>query len=161
VPRAVQSHGYGARVTPRRAYALTLAAAALAVAGCSSSPSDNSASQTIVVHTAADHAAASKPATHSPSPAAKAAPSPTCDMTKEPNVLVWYKVPGLQDSAQLLGGWSPETCKSSVDQIMAGSPTGDGYCTEIAMASDNPGYNADATPAKPLKHVIEAIGGSC
>jgi hypothetical protein len=82
-------------------------------------------------------------------------------MTKEPDVIVWYKVPGMQDTAQELGGWDPLTCKSSIDKIMTGAPTADGYCTQIAMAADTPGYNADATPAPRLKKVIEAIGGSC
>lgn len=82
-------------------------------------------------------------------------------MTKEPDMIVWYKVPGLPDSAQVLGGWSPGTCKLSVDQIMQGSSMGPDYCTVIARASDNPGYNADAIPAKPLKHVIEEVGAGC
>lgn len=147
-------------MTSRRVTAITVTAAAvLATAGCSSSPADTGSSQTIVVTSSAGHTAV---ATHpAASAVASAVPSPTCDMTKEPDVIVWYKVPGLQDSAQVLGGWSPETCKSSIPQIMAGAPTGDGYCTEVAWSSTNPGYNADATPAKPLKHVIEAVGGSC
>ena len=142
-------------MTTRRIPALTvLAAAVLTVAGCSSSPATTNAnSQTIVVTTGATHSSAAA--------AAASSVGPTCDLTKEPDVIVWYKVPTLQDSAQVLGGWDPETCKSSIAKIMASVPTGTGYCTAIAYASDNPGYNADATPAKPLKHIIEEIGGSC
>lgn len=72
-----------------------------------------------------------------------------------------YVVPGMAATAQELGGWDLATCTVDIDKIMVGAPTGDGYCTELAWVSDNPGYNADATPAAPLRKVIEAIGGSC
>ncbi len=41
------------------------------------------------------------------------------------------------------------------------SPNVPGACTEAAWASDNPGYNADATPAKRLKKVQVAVGPAC
>ncbi|MEU9979524.1 hypothetical protein [Streptomyces sp. NPDC051014] len=41
------------------------------------------------------------------------------------------------------------------------SSTEAGYCTEAAWASDNPGYNADATPAARLKKVQVSVGPAC
>lgn len=107
--------------------------------------------------------ALAKTTTHPATKTAKAAaaPSPTCNLANEPNVIVWEQWPGLQDVAQLLGGWSPETCKSSIDQIMSTMPTGAGYYTAIAYQSDNPNYNVDATPAPRLKDVIEEVGQGC
>lgn len=92
--------------------------------------------------------------------APKAAPSPTgCD--PGPDVIVWYRVPTLQDEAQLLGSRGYPNCSSTFDMIQSTSPTDPGECTEAAWASDNPGYDADATPAKRLKKVQVSVGPAC
>lgn len=72
-------------MTPRRTYALTLTAAAvLTASACSSSPSDNTASQTIVVTSTAGPGAASKSAASTvPAPAkttAAAIDNPALDL---------------------------------------------------------------------------------
>lgn len=119
-------------------------------------------SATPAVSSPAAAPAGSTPAAASLAPStAAAAPSPTCDPSKEPDVIVRYTVPGLEDSAQELGGWDLETCQVDIDKIMSTMPTGDGYCAQIAWKSDNPTYNVDATPAPPLRKVIEAIGAGC
>lgn len=91
----------------------------------------------------------------------KPTPSPSCTLPDDRDLLVWYKVPTLQDSAQELGEVDLANCTPTVDTIMSTSPTGAGYCTEVAYADQNPGYNADATPAPRLKHVIEEVGAGC
>lgn len=101
---------------------------------------------------------ASSPAPHT---SATPAPDPTCTLPDTQDLLVRYTVPGLPDSAQVLGEVDLGNCTPTLDCLARTSPRGDGYCTEVAWASDNPGYNADATPAPPLKKVIEAIGGGC
>ena len=75
-------------------------------------------------------------------------------------------VPTLGWQAQRLGGeWTWNTalhkCLTSVQMMMATAPTEAGNCTQAAYASDNPGYNADATPAGPLKKVIAEAGPGC
>jgi hypothetical protein len=45
----------------------------------------------------------------------------------------------------------------------AGRPTatGPGFRTAAAYVSDNPGYEPDVTPAKPLKDVVAEVGEGC
>lgn len=108
--------------------------------------------------------ASSKPAAHPSSAApstAAADPEPSCALPNGRDVLVRYIVPGLQANAQELGEVDLVQCESTLDYIAQTSPTGDGYCTQVAWASDNPGYNPDTVPAPPLKKVIEAVGGGC
>jgi hypothetical protein len=81
--------------------------------------------------------------------------SPTRD------VIVWYKAPGLPNSAQVLGNYDLVTCETTFKSLTHTSPTGPGYCTEAAWASDNPGYNADASPAKRIKNAQVVIGPAC
>lgn len=146
-------------------------------AGKKADAGDSANSQTIVVVDTASSSAA-----HSPSPAAvkasspaaaphtsaaavktavKPKPSPSCTLPDNRDLLVWYKAPGIEDSAQEIGEVDVANCTPAVDFIMSTSPTGPGYCTEVAYADQNPGYNPDATPAKPLKHVLQETGGGC
>jgi hypothetical protein len=74
---------------------------------------------------------------------------------------VWYRVPGIPDSAQVLGSEGGADCRDTFRTLASTSPTGAGYCTEAAWASDNPGYDADTEPAKRLKHVQVAVGAGC
>lgn len=127
--------------------------AGLALAGCSSS--------------------ASKPAAAPPASVASTATPPAVRTTSEPSVpvetcatplpdrgdiLEWQKAPNLPDSALELGGTDPEHCVLTFDSLRTSSPTGAGYCTEAAWASDNPNYNPDAVPAPRLKKVQVTIG---
>jgi len=68
---------------------------------------------------------------------------------------------GQQAQAQLLGdqwGWNYTSgeCQAGADFVIAGAPTGPGACVKVALAKDNPGYNADAVPAAQLRKVIAA-----
>lgn len=101
-------------------------------------------------------------ATPTTKPPAKPAPKKTSKgCGKNRDVDVWYKAPGLPDSAQVLGSYNAATCQSTFQMLKSTSPTGAGYCTEAAWASDNPGYNADAEPAKRLKDVQVSVGAGC
>lgn len=106
--------------------------------------------------------------TTSPPPASPTAKPTTARPSSSPtgcgpnrDVDVWYKVPGLPDAAQVLGSFTAATCGSTFAMLKTTSPTDAGYCTEAAWASDNPDYNADAEPAKRLKHVQMAVGPAC
>lgn len=97
--------------------------------------------------------------------AANAAPGATptpaaglCDMPTTSDLIVWERRPRLLDSAFEVGDADLSQCKPTVDTWPAAQPTGPGYCSKIAWASDNPGYDTDARPAPPLKKVIEAVG---
>jgi hypothetical protein len=74
---------------------------------------------------------------------------------------VRYVVPRVVDSAQLLGSVDLGSCRPTVQTLQDTSPKGSGYCTQVALASDNPGYDVNATPPAALKKVIVAVGGAC
>jgi hypothetical protein len=105
-----------------------------------------------------------KPTTAAPTTKPPAKPHPSkspkgCGPNRD--VDVWYRVPGISDSAQALGGYNLITCESTFHNIQTTSPTGPGYCTEAAWASDNPGYDADADHPGRLKDVQVSVGGGC
>ncbi|MEU8591330.1 hypothetical protein AB0C59_30700 [Streptomyces sp. NPDC048664] len=77
------------------------------------------------------------------------------------DVILWMKVPGIPDSAQVVGEYDLTHCEPTFQNITHTSPTEPGYCTEAAWASDNPGYDADARPAKHLKKVQVTVGPAC
>jgi hypothetical protein len=76
-------------------------------------------------------------------------------------VIVRYVAPGQPATAQVLGNYNLQNCEPTFQTLQDTSPTGDGYCTEAAWASDNPGYNADATPAPRLKNPQVSVGPAC
>jgi hypothetical protein len=81
-----------------------------------------------------------------------------CDMPTTRDLIIWERRPQILDSAYEVGDADLSQCKPTVDTWPAGEPTGSGYCSKIAWASDNPGYDTDARPAPPLKKVIEEVG---
>jgi hypothetical protein len=89
------------------------------------------------------------------------APAPgACALNQSANdVIVRYVSPGLAPSAQLLGDVSIATCGPTVEFIRSTALTDPGFCTSVALASDNPGYDFDAAPA--LQAVIAAFGPAC
>jgi hypothetical protein len=52
-------------------------------------------------------------------------------------------------------------CAPTLSSFAATAGRAPGECTTIALASDNPGYDASAIPAPPLKHVIKSAGPGC
>jgi hypothetical protein len=82
------------------------------------------------------------------------------------DIIVRMITPGQQAVAQRLGGqwlWNhtTQTCQTSTRLVISAASGGAGFCTQVALAASNPAYNADATPAPPLKKVIASKGGSC
>lgn len=73
--------------------------------------------------------------------------------------------PGDQWSATKIGNAGPDGCDyldpSAQINLVNSSPKAKGYCTQVARATDNPGYNTDATPAPPLHKVIAQVGDAC
>ena len=88
-------------------------------------------------------------------------PVAVCTLSPSPDLLVRHQVPGLQDDAQILGSADLADCTPTLDSLPSSSPLGPGFCTWVALSSDNPGYNVDARPAAPLRKVIEAFGAGC
>jgi hypothetical protein len=71
------------------------------------------------------------------------------------------RIPGSPDSAERDGNYFQRTCQTTFDWVKETSGTDPGDCTEAAWASDNPGYDENATPAKPLKNVQVKVGPGC
>jgi hypothetical protein len=131
-----------------------VAAILLATAGCSTTHGGGASPERTATMT-------SKPAAKSPSPTEPkaTAAAKSCPPTRD--VIVWTKVPGLPNSAQVVGNYNAATCETTFQWLKHSSPTTAGYCTEAAYASDNPGYNTAAEPARRLKDVQVAIGPAC
>ncbi len=69
--------------------------------------------------------------------------------------------PGLQPQAMEIGNVDFGACRSSLDTFRQEAGQGGGECTTIALASDNPGYDVNASPAPPLHNVIMSAGPGC
>lgn len=136
---------------------ITLVAAALLLAGCSSSTSKPATAPVAQPSTSVASSATPAPATSSTQPAV---PSETCatPLPDRGDIIVREKFPNVPIDALELGGTDPEHCVWTMDSLKTSQPTGPGYCSEVAWASDNPGYDPSVTPAPPLKKVQVTIG---
>lgn len=146
-------------MTPRAV--LLLAAAVL---GASTACSSTASHPTAALHGTAGNPPASVATTARSTSAVSSPPSnaeSSCNLPDRGDIIVRQRVPNLPDSAQLLGSRDGSHCTYTMDTISSEYPNGDGYCTWAAYAKDNPDYNADATPAPPLKNVQVTFGGSC
>jgi len=91
-----------------------------------------------------------------------------CDARKpwsDGDVLVRTKSPRTDFISDAVGGgWVynhvSHACQTSADNEVSTLPAGDGYCVQLALASDNPGYDVKTRPAPRLRKVI-ASKGSC
>ncbi|MGH3266903.1 MAG: hypothetical protein ACRDNS_33545 [Trebonia sp.] len=106
-------------------------------------------------------------APHSPSRASSAAPSPSrsafpsCKLHTTFSYIERDIVPGLRPSAVEIGNVDLGNCTPALADFASEAANGPGDCSTIALASDNPGYNADVVPAPPLRKVIESAGPGC
>ena len=104
--------------------------------------------------------ASSAPAISKAAPkTAESSAARNCPPTRD--VYVRYVDPGLPASASDLGNYDVLTCETTFDSLEATSPMEAGYCTTAAWASNNPGYNVNATPAAPLQDIEVAVGPAC
>lgn len=144
----------------RRTLTLSTAALLLTLAGCAStatSTSSDAAPTPTGIHiTAQATAVATTKATKKPKAKETA---PNCGVNRD--VIVREVYPSLPVNAYVLGSYNAATCEPTFQMLQDTSPTGAGYCTEAAWGSDNPGYNADATPAKRLKKIQVEVGPAC
>jgi hypothetical protein len=135
-----------------RAVAGVAAGVVLLLAGCSSSTSKPSAAISPVA----------APPTTAPADSASqpVSPAETCatPLPDKGDVIVREIFPNVPVDALDLGGTDPEHCVWTMDSLKTSQPSGPGYCSQVAWASDNPGYDADTVPAPPLKNVQETIG---
>lgn len=69
--------------------------------------------------------------------------------------------PGLLASAQEIGNVDLGNCTPALSDFAAEAGQAQGECETIALASANPGYDANAVPARPLRKVIESAGPGC
>lgn len=119
-------------------------------------------------------AIATATATPAPSPTAKQVPafsprSSATDCDPGPDVLVRYVYPNGNVDVSALGsrGWIKApgsgnyTCEPTTQYMQRTTPSGPGYCTQVAWSSDNPGYDVEARPVAPLKKVIAQFGDGC
>ena len=102
-----------------------------------------------------------QPTATPPTPPAPAATPTGCPLPNDVEYIERDTVPRLPPSAIRLGSVYVTLCKTTVDALPLISPLGEGYCTQLALASDNPGYDENATPAAPLRKVVAQVGGSC
>jgi hypothetical protein len=122
------------------------------------------------------HTTASTPApavTRSAKPVAKKSgswgrPGDACQ--PGPDLLMWTKAPGATNEVSALGSYDSPACaavgkQSTLDMVRTTSPTGPGYCTIVAPASANPGYEAkwlNTTDAPPRpKDALLQVGAGC
>lgn len=81
----------------------------------------------------------------------------TCRPTRD--LIVWTRTPA-GTSAMLLGD-PAGNCDSTLDTLSQTSPTGPGYCTIAAWATDNPGYDVNAANPRRPRQAQETIGDGC
>lgn len=149
-----------------------MAAAGLAVlvlAGCGTS-SGHGATSSRAASSSARSASATvtTPAAHQQT-AAKADPAARrCYARKDESgdVIVRVKSHGAPAVAQRLSGvwvWNVTLgkCLTSAQMVIATAPAAPGSCTWVGYVADNPGYDVNAMPAPPLRHVAASAGGSC
>jgi hypothetical protein len=84
-----------------------------------------------------------------------------CTLRSTGEMIIWESWPTIKPNAIELGDVDPVACRPLLDTWAKALPTAAGYCSEIAWASDNPGYDAGAIPARPLRHVLARRGRSC
>lgn len=140
-----------------RRIALLAVVVGLGLAACSSSASKPAAAPVSQPPSTTASAQAVAP-TQASSTAEAASTSSTCNLPDRGDIIEWQKAPGVADSAIELGGTDPAHCVLTFDSLKTSSPTGAGYCTQAAWASDNVGYDPDATPAPRLKKIQVSIG---
>jgi hypothetical protein len=85
-------------------------------------------------------------------------PESPCNLPTVRSLIVWQRVPAAQDNSYLINEADLANCRPTLDTWHASQPTGPGFCSKIAWASDNPGYTAAVWPALPLKNVLDQVG---
>ena len=85
-------------------------------------------------------------------------PETPCNLPTASSLIIWEQDPGAQPKSRFVNESDVYNCRPMLDVWRAGQPSGPGYCSKIAWASDNPEYVSGVTPAAPLKKVIDEFG---
>ncbi|OBG27346.1 hypothetical protein A5672_05340 [Mycobacterium alsense] len=88
------------------------------------------------------------------------APSPPCNLPTTDDLIIWRRVPGAVDRAEIVSSADLYTCRPMLDELR-GPALGlsePGYCTKVAWRTDNPGYSTLISPTIPLKKVFYQVG---
>lgn len=87
-------------------------------------------------------------------------PKSICSLPTVGSLIIWHRAPGVEDRAEAIDESDLTNCRPWLDELRgpALGPSGPGYCSKIAWASDNPEYVSGVTPAAPLKKVIDEFG---
>jgi len=151
----------------------TAAMAVFALAGCGGTTgktvgaATTTSSKPLPVSASASSASTPPPAApsiSSPAPAPVAAPATSAASCMPTEDLIERDiVPGQQPTAFTLGnvGLMTGQCKATVDTLADTVADKPGFCSQLARAADNSGYNIDAVPATPLRKVIAQAGPGC
>ena len=102
-------------------------------------------------------------ASASPAVAAPSSPAATgsCGLKTSFDYLVRTTQPGMPASAQEIGNVDLAHCMPTIQDFAKTAGTASGECTQIALASDNPGYDVNASPTPTLRKVITDTGPGC
>jgi hypothetical protein len=126
---------------------VALAASALALglfaAGCSANPSSR----------ASQAPTASEPSLSTATTA--------CTLQRTTHYIERMAEPGLLPAATEVWNANLANCTSTLQNFPQEVGIGQGECTQIALASENPDYNVLARPASPLRDVITQAGPGC
>ncbi|WP_034262308.1 hypothetical protein [Actinospica robiniae] len=93
--------------------------------------------------------------------ATSAAPSPSCSLVDDQDLFVRYLSPDQVPKVDEYGEVNHTDCTPMLSWLEQIAVTDPGYCMQVAWAMDNPGYDLDAIPAKPLRNLIESIPAGC
>lgn len=86
-------------------------------------------------------------------------PKSPCNLPTLRSLIIWHRAPGVEDSAEAVDESDLYNCRPMLDTLRGRlGPSGPGYCSKIAWASDNPEYVSGVSPAAPLKKVIDQVG---
>ncbi len=89
------------------------------------------------------------------------APSSRCTLVTKRDMLIRMVSPNLPVAAQRIGDVDLAHCKTTLETFATSQPMAAGFCTQIAWADDNPGYDENARPAPALKKVLQEVGPAC
>jgi len=135
---------------------------------------------TAVSHPTTRDPAARTPATSGAAAASSSGPAPAASAASAANaagscgnrpwasgdIYVRMLSPGVNWETRELGGawsWDSSTgqCLTSVQWVLATAPLAGGSCTQVGYVADNPGYDANATVAAPLRNLAAEAGPGC
>lgn len=150
---------------PLKAVMASLVILGISLSSCGGSGASSALSKSPMSSevTATTEAAATtgSPSRSSSTTEASASSAPPCTLVTTFDYIVRTAIPGLPPDAVDIGNVNLEDCTETLKDFQVTAAQGKGDCTQIALASDNPGYDVNAPDPPPLKHVIDQVGPGC